>query len=159
MTPKWIERFVQLAKTARTWAKGPDLGVGACLVSPDLRGISLGFSGYPRGICDSSERLGNTVVKDQVLVHAELNAILNAGRSVEGWTMFTTKPSCCQCAAAMVQAGIVHVYTPPVEAESRWADNQRAALEYLREAGVRVTFYYTREEGPVHASEDGDLNV
>lgn len=52
--------------------------------------------------------------------------------------MFTTHHPCAHCAAVIVQAGIQHVYHPPVSASfmNRWYDQITQAQEMFREAGV-----------------------
>lgn len=134
---KWDIRFMRLAVEARSWVKGPDLGVGACVVSPDRRGFSLGFSGLPRGMEDTDERITQLEFKDYHLVHAELNAILNAGRSVVGWTMYATTCPCAHCSAAMIQAGIVRVVSPP-PFDGRWKRHHLEGRDALRECSVEV---------------------
>ena len=140
----WDERFMRLAIEARSWVKGPDLGVGACVVSPDRRGFSLGYSGLPRGMTDTDERIGEADFKDYHLVHAELNAILNASQSVVGWTMYATTCPCAHCSIAIIQAGIVRVVSPgPID--GRWKRHHLEGREALRECGVEVVTL----EGPL----------
>lgn len=137
----WDERFMRLALEARSWVKGPDLGVGACVVSPDRRGFSPGYSGLPRGMDDSHYRITHTWYKDYHVVHAELNAILNAARSVVGWTLYSTTCPCSHCAAAIIQAGIVRVVSPapnPDAHTNRWLHSQTEGVCSLRECGVKV---------------------
>ncbi|KFH18456.1 hypothetical protein ELZ19_06965 [Brucella abortus] len=134
----WDQRFMRLAIEARAWVKGPDLGVGACVVSPDRRGFSLGYSGLPRGMEDTEFRMTQPEFKDYHMVHAELNAILNASRSVVGWTLYATTCPCAHCSAAAIQAGIVRVVSPGPVRDSRWHRHQLEGREALREAGVEV---------------------
>lgn len=137
----WDQRFIDLAAEAQSWTKGPDAGVGVCLVSPDKRGLSLGFSGFPRGLADTDRRLTTQSVKDAYLVHAELNAILNAGRSVAGWTLYSTKFPCSHCAAAIIQAGIVEVVSLEIDGGSRWASSQDTAKNIMTEAQLKIRTY------------------
>lgn len=141
--PKWDLRFMRLACEARTWVKGPDLGVGACLASPDNRGFSLGYSGLPRGMKDNDNRITDPAFKDFHIVHAELNAILNASRSVVGWTMYSTTFPCSNCASAIIQAGITRIVAPvsPPGCCSRWAPHWEHASMAFEEAGVNVFPY------------------
>lgn len=137
---KWDQRFMRLALEARSWVKGPDLGVGACVVSPDRRLVSLGYSGLPRGMDDDEGRITAQGFKDFHMVHAEVNAILNAGRSVAGWTLYSTTHPCAHCAAATIQAGIVRVVCPPMLGpDSRWRHHHLEARESLRECGVGLS--------------------
>jgi len=139
---KWDNRFMALAEQARTWVKGPDLGVGACVVSPDHRGFSLGYSGLPKGMKDTNELITKPEFKDFCIVHAELNAILNASRSVVGWTMYSTTHPCSHCASAIVQAGITRVVALKViDRESRWATSWAMAQTIFKEAGVNFYAY------------------
>lgn len=140
----WDERFMDLAMTARSWVKGPDPGVGACLVSPDRRGFSLGYSGLPRGMRDDVLRITTAEFKDHHMVHAELNAILNAPSSVVGWTMYVTSCPCSHCCAAMIQAGVSRVVSPPPARESRWHRSHLEGREALRECGLQVTDWEVR---------------
>jgi dCMP deaminase len=135
---KWDERFLGLAREARTWVKGPDLGVGACVVSPDRRSFSLGYSGLPKGVKDTTERITSQEFKDHNLVHAELNAILNAGRDLTGWSMYATTCPCAQCAAAIIQAGILRVVSPAPQQASRWYRSQLEGAEMMREASKLI---------------------
>lgn len=134
----WDARGMRLALEARTWVKGPDLGVGACVVSPDRRLFSLGYSGLPRGMADTEERITLPEYKDYHMVHAELNAILNAGRSLVGWTIYATTCPCAHCAGAIIQAGIARVVSPPPMRGNRWHRHHLEGREALREAGVTV---------------------
>lgn len=135
----WDKRFMRLALEARTWVKGPDVGVGACVVSPDRRGLSLGFSGLPRGLADDETRITLPEFKDYHMVHAELNAILNASRSLVGWTIYSTTCPCAHCSAAIIQAGIVRVVSPGPLRGNRWHRHHLEGREALREAGLTVT--------------------
>lgn len=137
---KWDRRFFDLALRARTWVKGPDLGVGACAVSPDRRLLALGYSGLPRRRADTDARITNARFKDHNLVHAELNAILNASShgSLRNWTMYATTHPCARCAAALIQTGFVRVVCPRPVRDSRWYESHLEARDAFDETGVTV---------------------
>lgn len=134
----WDKKYFGLALHVRGWVKGPDLGVGAVVVSPDKSQLSVGYSGLPRGIADTKERLIDGS-KNIYGMHAELNAILNARCCVAGWALYSTRTPCAHCAAAAIQAGIARVVTarPTV---SRWQQSQEIGLAILKEAGVEIIF-------------------
>src|SRR5205823_2119474 len=57
---------------------------------------------------------GGVFEKLKVICHAEQNAILNAARvgvAIEGGAIFVTKFPCLTCCNAMIQAGIIRIYT------------------------------------------------
>lgn len=154
-TEKWHRRFFRLALEARSWVKGEDLGVGACIVSPDGSLFSLGYSGLPRGVLDAGLRMTDPEFKDYHMVHAELNAILNAGRSVAGWTLYSTKAPCSHCASAAIQAGIATVVSPAPE-DGRWKHSQLEGADILREAQVEVIRLNEQDarDGPLELAEE-----
>jgi len=138
----WDGRFMNLAKEARSWTKGlgagVDRGVGACVVSPSRRQFSLGFAGFPRGVADTAERLASPKFRANHTIHAELNAILNAGANLEGWTMYVTECPCVHCACAIAQAGIKRLVAPNPNRGSNWYGSQLEGAETLRKAGVII---------------------
>jgi len=136
---KWDSRFFDLAKEVATWSKDPDCKVGAVIVSPDRRLFTVGYNGFPIGIADDG-RLTDKHVKNCYTVHAEINAILSAHRDLTGWTIYSTKPPCIACAAAVIQAGIVAVRCPPLDRASTWFDQNFLALDLLQEANISVQF-------------------
>jgi dCMP deaminase len=50
----WDVRFLEMAKLVSTWSKDPSTQVGAVLVDPCHRVVSLGFNGFPRAIADDA---------------------------------------------------------------------------------------------------------
>ena len=137
---KWDRRFMAMADFVATWSKDPSKKVGAIVVSPDLRLLSTGFNGFPRGVADTAERLQDKELKRKLSVHAEVNAMDNADRSVRGWLMYITEAPCMPCACSIIQRGIDRVLCRRPFPVSRWHEEQVAASDILLEAGVRVSW-------------------
>lgn len=134
-TRKWDRRFFELAKEVASWSKDPEKQVGAVIVSPDARSITLGYNGFPPGIKDDG-RLYMPEIKNSLSLHAELNAILNASESLQGWTLYVTKAPCLQCALAIIRAKIACVVAPLPEPDSKWYLSCGQANTILHEAGI-----------------------
>ena len=87
----WDEYFMSVALLASMRSKDPNTQVGACIVGEDKRIISTGYNGFPRGCSDDEfpwNREGEET-KYPYVVHAELNAILNAGgRNLAGSKLY-----------------------------------------------------------------------
>ena len=76
----WDEYFMGIAMLAARRSKDPNTQVGACIVSQDNIIISTGYNGMPKGCSDDEypwDRVGEET-KYPYVVHAELNAVLNA---------------------------------------------------------------------------------
>ena len=108
----WDEYFMGIAMLAARRSKDPNTQVGACIVSPDNIIISTGYNGMPKGCSDdeySWAREGSET-KYPYVVHAELNAILNAnGRDLRGSRLYVALFPCNECAKAIIQSGVKEV--------------------------------------------------
>ena len=110
----WDEYFMGIAMLAAKRSKDPNTQVGACIVSPDNIIISTGYNGMPKGCSDDEfpwDREGQQdMTKYPYVVHAELNAILNAtGRDLRGRRIYVALFPCNECAKAIIQSGISEV--------------------------------------------------
>ena len=85
---KWDGRFLDLATFIAEWSKDPSTKVGAALVRPDRTIAAVGFNGFPRGVLDHVERYEDRPTKYEMVVHAELNALLSSRESLEGYTIY-----------------------------------------------------------------------
>lgn len=108
---KWDRRFMDLAEHVAGWSKDPSTKVGAIIADLDNRVVGMGYNGFPRGVQDRKERYEDRPVKYGFVVHAELNAILNARPAdLRGCTLYVTLSPCRECAKAIIQSGIDAVY-------------------------------------------------
>lgn len=107
----WDEYFMGLAILSSERSKDPNTQVGACIVDNENRIVSVGYNGAPIGYDDDKdmnwERSGDFLnTKYAYVCHSELNAILNAGRSVKGCKLYVTLFPCNECAKVIIQSGI-----------------------------------------------------
>ena len=145
----WDEYFMGVAKQAARRSKDPNTQVGACIVSPDNIIISTGYNGLPNGCSDDEypwDREGRDT-KYPYVVHAELNAILNAnGRDLRGSRLYVALFPCNECAKAIIQAGVREVLylsdkyadTPATLASKRMLDSAGVTYRQLRPATRKI---------------------
>ena len=153
----WDEYFMGVAMLAARRSKDPSTQVGACIVSQDNIIISTGYNGMPKGCSDDEypwEREGEET-KYPYVVHAELNAILNAnGRDLKGSRLFVALFPCNECAKAIIQSGIREVYflsdkyatTPTTLASKRMLEAAGVKCQRLRTQIKTITLDFTPEE-------------
>lgn len=138
MTEKWDARFLELARLVASWSKDPSTKTGAVLVAPDRSILAVGYNGFARGVADTEERLTTRELKYKLVVHCEKNAVLSAGRPVNGSTLYTWPfMSCSVCAAFMIQAGIKRAVAPYSD-NPRWKDDFVLTRMQFEEAGVTL---------------------
>jgi len=146
---KWDKRFSKLAKFTAEWSKDPSSKVGAVIVNKHNGVVGLGYNGFPRGVEDSIERLENKPKKNDIVIHAEQNALLNAGDRAKGATIYVWgKPICSSCAGLIIQSGIKRVVAlnPSIEnKDSQWYRKGQLSLEMFKEAGIKVDLYKTKD--------------
>ena len=134
----WNERFLRLAEHVARWSKDPSTKVGAVIVRPDRTIVSLGYNGFPRGVGDAEYRYMNRDTKYAMVVHGDMNAILNAREPLHGCTMYVVPmPPCSTCAGAIIQAGIVRVVAQKTT-NPRWQENFLHTRTMFAEAGVTL---------------------
>lgn len=141
MCEKWDKRYLELAKLVSSWSKDPSTKVGAVIVDPNNKIISVGFNGLPQYVPDDPEILNDRDRKYQHIIHAEMNAILTAQRDLTGYTIYTYPfAPCPQCASAIIQTGIIRVVSVRCE-DSRWVDRLEQAKSFFDMADVETKLY------------------
>ncbi|MBQ6623384.1 MAG: dCMP deaminase family protein [Mogibacterium sp.] len=136
----WDEYFMGIALLAAKRSKDPSTQVGACIVDNANVILATGYNGFPKGCSDDEfpwDREGE-ITKYPYVVHAELNAILNAqGKDLRNARIYVALFPCNECAKAIIQSGISEV----VYLSDKYADTPgvKASKLMLRTAGVKLT--------------------
>ena len=145
----WDEYFMGVAMLAARRSKDPNTQVGACIVSKDNIIISTGYNGLPNGCSDDEypwDRQGEET-KYPYVVHAELNAILNAnGRDLRGSRLYVALFPCNECAKAIIQSGVKEVLylsdkyaqTPATIASKRMLDSAGVTYRQLQPSTGKI---------------------
>ncbi len=129
--------------------------IGAVVVNGDVI-VSTGYNGNPRHMPHCAE-IG--CIRDELKipsgermeictgVHAEMNALLFAGKEARGGVLYTTLVPCNTCAKMIINAGVTRV----VYAEG-YPD--KMGLVLLEEAGIPVDRLPLELETPLTRSEE-----
>ena len=138
----WDEYFMGVAMLAARRSKDPNTQVGACIVSKENIIISTGYNGMPVGCSDDEFPWGRSGEENETkypyVVHAELNAVLNAnGRDLRGSKLYVALFPCNECAKAIIQSGVREV----VYLSDKYKDTMGnlASKKMLDAAGVKYT--------------------
>lgn len=145
----WDEYFMGIAMLSAKRSKDPGTQVGACIVSPEHKILSVGYNGMPTG-CDDDvmpwAREGKPLdTKYLYVCHAEFNAILNSGaKTLKDATLYVTLFPCNECTKAIIQCGIKHV----IYMEDKYADTDAviAAKRMMDLTGITYTAYRPERE-------------
>ena len=143
----WDEYFMGVALLAAKRSKDPSTQVGACIVDDNNVILSTGYNGFPYGCSDDVypwEREGSDT-KYNYVVHAELNAILNArGKNLKGAKLYVDLFPCNECAKAIIQSGISEV----VYLYDKYADSAAtiASKKMLTSANIKLTQFKSEKD-------------
>lgn len=125
--------YLEMASTVSKLSKDERTKVGAVIVDVDGKIVSVGYNGPPKGITDSridfsGDKFHNSLnhdyetldvkkgdfitQKNDYMIHAELNAILNTDnkRRLKNAFCYITHYPCNNCANTLVQVGIKEVH-------------------------------------------------
>lgn len=137
----WDDYFMSVALLSGKRSKDPNTQVGACIVNKNNVIESIGYNGLPKGCSDDEfpwEKEGEMLnTKYPFVVHAELNAILNAkGKDLSGCKIYVALFPCNECAKAIIQSGISKV----VYLSDKYAntDSVKASKMMFKCAGVEL---------------------
>jgi len=138
---KWDRRYFGLARRISSWSKDPKAKVGAVLLNRQGWPIALGYNGFPAGVEDRVEKLEDGKLKNEMIVHAEQNALLSSGPAARNGTLYVWgKPVCPRCAVLIIQAGVRRVLgIQPDPQENPTSDTHKRgqiSLDMFEEAGV-----------------------
>ena len=141
---KWDARFMDLALLVAGWSEDRSRQTACVLVGPGHEVLAVGYNGFPRGVQDLDGR-HERPLKYKWIEHAERNAVYNAARigvPLVGATAYLPWFPCCDCARALVQAGVRElVAVEPDWNDERWAEDFRIVPQLLEEGRVNLRWH------------------
>jgi len=150
----WDEYFMGIALLSAMRSKDSNSQVGACIVSPENKILSLGYNGMPIGCADDDMPWGRESTdplntKYMYVCHAELNAILNnAHGNLKGSRLYVTLFPCNECTKAVIQSGISEIVyladkyhdTPACQASRRMLKMTHVKVRAYQPTGREIHF-------------------
>lgn len=138
--PTWDEYFANIAEDIALRSTCSRHKFGAVIVNEKHEIVATGYNGVVKGAphCDEIGCIKDTLNIESgkghdvcPAVHAEQNALIQAGKSSLGSMLYINAYPCKICARLMVNAGIRRVVT-----SGKYVDNE--GLKILKDAGIIV---------------------
>jgi dCMP deaminase len=158
-TPSWEEYFLTICRGISQRSKDEDTKLGCVIADERHRIVSTGYNSLPAGVDDNYwptnreaylfyiDDIGivednqdipkgaEKITKYDVMAHAEINALVSAARSLVGCTLYCTYLPCCECAKAIITAGIKSII---YEKENpRFKKSHAIAKKLFDQAGIK----------------------
>ena len=102
----WDEYFMEIAETVAKKSKDPSSQNGCVIVDARKRPVSFGYNGTIQGADESKMTLSERPMKYYFAIHSEMNALIFAGRDLNGCTLYNMIATCDNCLKHCLQAGI-----------------------------------------------------
>lgn len=144
----WDDTFMLMADLIAQRSKDPSTQTGSVVVDENNVVLGLGYNGFPRNTKEDAftwdreggyEKTEFLDTKYPYIVHAEVNAIFNANKSVQGGKMYCHLFPCNECAKAIVQNGIKEVIYQSDKYKD--IDIWKASRKIFDAAGIKVREY------------------
>jgi len=146
---KWDKFYLNMAEHVSTASKDPSTKCGCVIARPDKTVASVGYNGFPKGMNDDPELYADRDYKYDLIVHAEMNAIIHAKESLKECALYIWPfLTCHRCAKHIIQTGITRIVTsvcPPSKIE-RWEPSFKISRQFFKEAGIEVKEYLLHDE-------------
>jgi len=136
---QWYSRCMGLAFHVASWSKDPSSKHGCYLVDESFRPISFGYNGMPDGTDDS---VLHTDKKYSLVIHGELNAVLNAarlGHSTANSFAFVTGRPCLHCLGTLINAKIKKIIFHPLwddVCKDCWLEEREDILKLVKQSKI-----------------------
>jgi dCMP deaminase len=144
----WTEYFLNIAEVIKSKSKDQTTHIGAVIAGKGNEILSTGYNSFPRGIHDFEDYRQERPEKYFWMVHAEINAIINAARigvsTNESKMYLTCGIPCTNCGKAIINAGIKEIYCKKEDTtvnREKWDEEAKRTLEMFGEAGIVVNYY------------------
>jgi dCMP deaminase len=158
----WDDLFMGIAELTSKRSKDPSTRHGACIIDPNThKVIAIGYNGLPKGMYDGLIEANEFEFplsmipkeghfydcwehpqKNELVVHAEENAIFNATKSLEDATLYLYSEKgyypCSRCARGIVQVGIKEIVLKTTIKENTAVYNWDYTKYILNKGGVLI---------------------
>lgn len=149
MAIPWDHYFLGICDAVSKRSKDENTKLGCVIADQRNRIVSTGYNSFPAGVLDemwpndrncpirfTKDGKEYEVTKYEVMAHAELNAIVSAGRPLIGCTLYCTYFPCVECAKAIITAGIKKIVY--IKENPRFEKSCIIAKELFKQSGVEV---------------------
>lgn len=135
----WDDYGISMAKTIASKSKDPSSKVGCYITDQNNSPVSMGYNGHIKGAREDLLTYERPT-KYFTIIHAEMNALVHAKRSLENCTAYVTHGPCENCLKHLAQAGITRiVYADAGIIKQRGTFEQKDAIHRIIAAtNIRV---------------------
>lgn len=134
-----INKWLTVAKGIAAFSKDPSSQVGCVILDSEGRSVSHGYNGFIAK-ADETKMSWDRPMKYHLVVHAEMNAVLQARRDLKDCVAIVTDAPCDNCLKHIIQAGIKTVFygSPDIMVKRGTPDQKEAIKRMVEGTGVSI---------------------
>lgn len=155
----WDEFYMGLTFYVAMKSEDSSTHVGAVIVNPFNRVVSLGYNGLPTGVLNTDNK-NVRPEKYFYFEHSERNAIYNAEKIDPGCKIYVNMFPCSDCARGIIQKRIKKVIYHPGFTEidnEQWDENHKASYEMFIESNIELVPYFGKITSKIQALKSGKI--
>ena len=142
--PSWDTYYMSIAFLSSVRSSDPNTKHGCVIVSKDNKIISVGYNGAAAKI--PNEKIPNKRPdKYFYYIHAELNSILNANKSLENSIFYITGTPCPQCVSQIIQVNASKIVYGPKKSASITPEIQAHTDFIVKESKIEYVEFQDME--------------
>lgn len=136
---KYEDYFMNIARVVASKSKDPSSKVGCVIVDREGKIVSTGYNGMVQGAIEK-ELTYERPLKYELILHAEMNALIFAKRDLRNCDAYITHGPCPVCLKLLLQSGIRDIIYEDVSImKLRGTLDQKQAIKMLiRSTGAIV---------------------
>lgn len=117
-------------------SRDPERKIGACIIGDNGRSASFGYNGFARRVTDTVDNWADKDFKNEMVIHAEENALINTSFDVSGGTCYIPLKPCHRCLSRLVNAHILRVVW--LSGHTPWKYERSGLFNFITECNPQI---------------------
>jgi dCMP deaminase len=130
---------MSVAKAVSKGSSDPSTKVGCVIVTEKYEPVSFGYNDFING-CDRKLMTFERPQKYMLIVHAEINALIAARRSIENCRVYVTHAPCPNCLRNLIQAGVSEIVYDSFDTNGKFMDDVNIEVTEILVKANKIIF-------------------
>ncbi|MDR2778522.1 MAG: hypothetical protein LBB13_03435 [Rickettsiales bacterium] len=131
--------LMEVAEAVSKGSSDPSTKVGCVIVTEKYESVSFGYNDFITD-CDRKLMTFERPQKYMLIVHAEMNALIAAKRSIEGCRIYVTHAPCPNCLRNLIQAGVSEIVYGSFDTKGKLMDDTNTKVTEILVKANKITF-------------------
>jgi dCMP deaminase len=130
---------MSIAEAVSKGSSDPSTKVGCVIVTEKYEAVSFGYNDFING-CNRELMTFERPQKYMLMVHAEMNALIAARRSIENCRVYVTHAPCPNCLRNLMQAGVSEIIYSNFDTNGKLMDDVNTEVTEILLRANKIIF-------------------